>query len=64
MKNYIPTIEELRRTPTPELHAMFRKAAEIAAREAEPGDEVAAEVAAARRTTENIRRCLPRPPGC
>lgn len=59
MKNYIPTIEELRRTPTPELHAMFRKVAEIAADEnREPRER-----AAAKQTMENVRRCLTRPPG-
>ncbi len=54
MHTYIPTIHDLRRKTTPELHAMFREAASIAASD----QRSAPERDAARQTLENIRRCL------
>lgn len=48
------TIEELKQKSTRELHAIFRKAAEIAAPEAHSRQDRDA----AKRTMTNIRRCL------
>lgn len=59
MKNYIPTIEELRGTAKPELSVMFRKAAEVACDEQRDPTERAA----AKKTMENIRRRLNVPNG-
>lgn len=58
MKNYIPTIEELQGIAKSELSVMFRKAAEIACdAQREPTER-----AAAKKTMENIRHRLARPP--
>lgn len=51
------TIEELKQKSPRELHAIFRKAAEIAATDIRPAQERKA----AKRTMENVRRCLPNP---
>lgn len=59
MNNYIPTIEELIEKPERELSAIFRKASAVAADRTKPPQPRAA----ASRTVENVRRCLPRPPG-
>lgn len=48
------TIEELKQKSTRELHAIFRKAAEIATPEARSRQDRDA----AKRTVTNIRRCL------
>lgn len=58
MKNYIPTIEELQGRPTSELHAIFRKAAEVAADE----NRDPTERAAAKQTIENVRHHLAQRP--
>ena len=57
MKNYIPTIEELRGIAKSELSVMFRRAAEIAADE----NRDPMQRAAARQTMENVRHRLARP---
>lgn len=54
MKNYIPTIEDLRRKPITELHVIFRNAAEI-----EGNERIGAEERqAASRTVENVKIVL------
>lgn len=55
----ISTIDELKGKPVHELHAIFRKAAHVAAtQEACPQERAAAE-----KTMTNIRRVLARPTG-
>ena len=56
MKTYITTIEELKGKTRRELNAIFKKAAEVAA----IADGSAPEKLAARRTMENVCRCLNR----
>jgi hypothetical protein len=58
MTRYTPTIEELMKKPASELEAIFRKAAEIASGDKYPAQERDV----ARRTMENVRRCLPQTP--
>ena len=55
----ISTIDELQKKPVHELHAIFRKAAQVATtQEASPQERVAAE-----KTMTNVRRVLARPTG-
>jgi hypothetical protein len=54
MKTYITTIEELQGKTRSELNAIFKDAAQVAATAALHS----AEKEAAKRTMENIRRCL------
>lgn len=54
MKTYITTMEELQGKPVNELHAIFRKSAEIAYAE----NNLPLERDTAKRTIENVRRVL------
>lgn len=58
MTRYSPTLEELKQKSPRELEAIFRKATEIASADTYPPQERDA----ARRTIENVRRCLPKAP--
>jgi hypothetical protein len=58
MTRYSLTIEELKQKSPRELEAIFRKATEIASADTYPAQERDA----ARRTIENVRRCLPKTP--
>ncbi|BBJ23055.1 hypothetical protein [Candidatus Nitrotoga sp. AM1P] len=54
MKTYITTMEELQGKPVSELHAIFRKAAEIAYAE----NNLPLERDTAKRTIENVKNVL------